>query len=576
MTADEPARKRRNISRGISRNTITQRHPLNVKPSGNAIIFQDSSLIQSKNSQLGKFKDFTDELLLDLLSYIDDPRDLLNLSHTSRVFYAFIYDEGLWRNLYIQKALSEPDQEKLYPLDIKTWKGSWRRTLLQVPREREAMVQLPDNLLCSDILFRPFQCSKIDYKSLLKDLIDEEEESYKLGKTQNVKFGIERIEENKLSKELFNKEYHDKPFILTNTSNNQRWPKWSLPALKKRFPDVKFRQESVKWPLEFYSQYFEENQDESPLYLFDCQSTAMKQLVQEYTVPAIFAQDLFQTFNNGDITCRPDYRWIIVGPERSGSTFHKDPNYTSAWNANLTGKKLWVMLPPGIKPPGVGTDDEESEVTSPVGIAEWVLSGFYNDSLKLALQGQCQIGVTFPGECMFVPSGWWHSVINLEDSVALTQNFVTVPTMPNVLNFFKNKNDQISGFHVKDFTKSLKAFITEKKSNVDVENLAIFEEFLSKVDEIEVDNEDVGEYQNYPKLPIFELFIELIKDSEYKNCLSPALEKLKNIELEEYKKNQRNRQVVASKKWENLIKPEEKETSIASTFSFNFEESDEE
>ena len=41
-----------------------------------------------------------------------------------------------------------------------------------------------------------------------------------------------------------------------------------------------------------------------------------------------------------------------MGPSRSGSTFHKDPNSTSAWNAVIRGSKKWIMYPPGITPPG--------------------------------------------------------------------------------------------------------------------------------------------------------------------------------------------------------------------------------
>eukprot|EP00121_Abeoforma_whisleri_P011383 Awhi_evm1s10495 len=57
----------------------------------------------------------------------------------------------------------------------------------------------------------------------------------------------------------------------------------------------------------------------------------MPSLIADYTVPPYFSEDLFQILGDQ----RPDYRWIIVGPERSGSTFHIDPNGTSAWNAVL-------------------------------------------------------------------------------------------------------------------------------------------------------------------------------------------------------------------------------------------------
>lgn len=66
-------------------------------------------------------------------------------------------------------------------------------------------------------------------------------------------------------------------------------------------------------------------------------------------VPKQFTEDFFSVLGE---SARPDYKWLIMGPERSGSSFHKDPNATSAWNAVVKGSKKWVLFPPHVTPPG--------------------------------------------------------------------------------------------------------------------------------------------------------------------------------------------------------------------------------
>jgi hypothetical protein len=96
-------------------------------------------------------------------------------------------------------------------------------------------------------------------------------------------------------------------------------------------------------------------------------------------------------------------------------------------------------LPP---PPGVILSEDQSEITSPLSIAEYLLT-FH----ELARQTPgCREGICHAGEILHVPSGWFHLVLNLEDSLALTQNFVPMKRLSDVLGFLRYQRDQVSGF----------------------------------------------------------------------------------------------------------------------------------
>ncbi|RRT53567.1 hypothetical protein B296_00045256 [Ensete ventricosum] len=59
-------------------------------------------------------------------------------------------------------------------------------------------------------------------------------------------------------------------------------------------------------------------------------------LLDDYSVPYLFQEDLFDVL---DPDKRPSFRWLILGPERSGASWHVDPALTSAWNTLLVGRK---------------------------------------------------------------------------------------------------------------------------------------------------------------------------------------------------------------------------------------------
>ncbi|CAB9531869.1 demethylase and lysyl-hydroxylase [Seminavis robusta] len=171
--------------------------------------------------------------------------------------------------------------------------------------------------------------------------------------------------------------------------------------------------------------------DDSPLAVYDSEfgedNSPMHELLADYTVPPCFSDDLFglaveeddddeddDDYNHAN--SRPPWRWILAGPPRSGTGLHIDPLWTNAWVTLLQGLKRWILIPPHVElPKGAGL--REPQVPSVIWFRD------YYDKVQ-QLEGVVEI-LQNPGETVFVPNGWPHLVLNLEQTVAVTHNYAS-------------------------------------------------------------------------------------------------------------------------------------------------------
>jgi hypothetical protein len=142
---------------------------------------------------------------------------------------------------------------------------------------------------------------------------------------------IQRVSAADLSATDFVEKYEKLNIPLVITDAVKDWPafeKWSTEYIVQSFGDAKMRATSAAAPIpvlftaQEYFNYADQTQEEAPLYLFERNFAAIAPNIDsDYHVPSYFADDayhgtdLFRVFGKE----RPDYRWLIAGPARSGT-----------------------------------------------------------------------------------------------------------------------------------------------------------------------------------------------------------------------------------------------------------------
>lgn len=295
---EEPPQKRARTEQtdGRPKQSRERHQRATVRPLGNLLLSHRST--NARSPGLGSLAVLPDEILAVIFSELD-VTDFLRCQATSKCFYAFTLNEGIWKLQFIKRSRG----------DLSNWTGSWRSSylhnyLIRNGQAGSTVVELPsDDIgpdgIYSDVLSLPLLAARYDADAIAH--------------APSFANNISRVDGRTLTDESLGQT----PMILTNLMDD--WPayvhgphRWTLHDLAKRFPATKFRAEAVLTTLRDYLAYHDNcEMDESPLYIFDPdfaeKTRDERSLEEDFKVPDIFADDLFKVLG----PARPNYRWLV-------------------------------------------------------------------------------------------------------------------------------------------------------------------------------------------------------------------------------------------------------------------------
>lgn len=229
-----------------------------------------------------------------------------------------------------------------------------------------------------------------------------------------------------LDNEIFLKQFGkpNKPFVLkAGIRHTPAMGKWTWDFLREKFGSKEIvvyktgnRNDYKIMRFNDYIDYIHTTEEEDPYYLLDWfVEQNCPELRADYEMPSYFQSwaDRLPT------PLRPHFLAFYIGPKNSASPLHIDIMSTSAWNAVFQGQKLWVFYPP-----------EQANL-----VYRGKVNPFQPDYEKFPQfkKAQGMFCLQEAGDVVFTPSGWWHSVLNTEHCISLTDNFIN---SSNIQRFF--------------------------------------------------------------------------------------------------------------------------------------------
>ncbi|KAK6148337.1 hypothetical protein DH2020_019249 [Rehmannia glutinosa] len=170
-----------------------------------------------------------------------------------------------------------------------------------------------------------------------------------------------------------------------------------------------------------------------------------------YTTPIFFLDDWLNIYldkycmhndpgsyqERNEISCS-DYRFVYMGAKGTWTPLHADVFRSYSWSANVCGRKQWYFLSPSQH----HLVFDRYMKSSVYDIFEDVCKSKYPEFAK-AIWWEC---TQEQNEIIFVPSGWYHQVHNLEDTISIIHNWFNAYNISWVWDLLLREYNEAKGY----------------------------------------------------------------------------------------------------------------------------------
>ena len=176
-----------------------------------------------------------------------------------------------------------------------------------------------------------------------------------------------------------------------------------------------------------------------------------------YRTPLYFCSDwLNEYLDISNVPPRPsvqdfrksDYKFVYIGPKGSWTPFHSDVFGSYSWSANIVGEKEWLFFPPGSEKFLINKIDRQTiyDISKILPKSDKGASRKWFDQQTFMYDGHA---ITYyqvrqkSNEIIFVPSGWYHQVRNLKDTISINHNWFNATNVDIIWNELKTELDKV-------------------------------------------------------------------------------------------------------------------------------------